>query len=337
MDATTTDFTSNFWSLYVTVITVVGIVACFWLLISQSKSTQKKGKNQDNEMMEHVWDGDLQEYNNPLPRWWLIMFVLSLIFSCVYLYLYPGLGSYKGNSNTVTGIETGDKKVVAWSSTGQYKEEMAQANEKYKSMYEKYTQTDVKTLAQDPAAMTTARNLYNTYCMQCHATDARGSRGFPNLTDKDWLWGGEPEQIMESIQYGRTGIMEPWGERLGTAKVEDVANYVLSLSGKLKADNPVNTASIARGKEVFNSPPAMCVTCHMADGKGNSEAGYPNLTDDIWLWNGSKQAIVNTINNGHNNVMPIWYGFLDENKMHLLTAYVWGLSNNDASAKPDNQ
>lgn len=329
MDATTTDFTSNFWSIYVSVITIVGILGCFWLLWSQTKTVKKKDGSDESELMENVWDEDLQEYNNPLPRWWLIMFILTLVFSCAYLYLYPGLGNYKGNANQVTGI-TKDGKTHAWTSVGQYNEEMAKANDQYKEMYAKYVNTDIKTLANDRDAMTTARNLYNTYCMQCHASDGRGSRGFPNLTDNDWLWGGEPEKIMESIQYGRTGVMEAWGEKLGKDKVEDAANYVLSLSGKTEYGTP---ASIARGKEVFNSPPAMCVTCHGEDGKGNSEAGYPNLTDDIWLWGGSKQAIINTINNGHNNVMPIWDGFLDESKMHLLTAYVWGLSNNGASAK----
>ncbi|WP_434778330.1 cytochrome-c oxidase, cbb3-type subunit III [Neisseria sp. Ec49-e6-T10] len=303
---TTTDFTSNFWNIYICVIVIVSIIAVFWLLLSQSKSTVKKGE--EVKTVGHVWDEDLEEYNNPLPRWWMIMFLLTLVFSVGYLIVYPGMGDYKG--------------YFKWTSHNQYEGEVAEANKAYKSQYDKYLQTDVKMLATDPQAMKTAQNLYNTYCMQCHGADARGSRGFPNLTDSDWLWGGEPEQIHESIRDGRMGIMAAWGEQLTSDQIEDAANYVLSLSGK-----PHNTTSAMRGNDVFHNPPANCATCHGADGKGILTQG-PNLTDNIWLWGSSKKAIIDTITNGHENEMPAWGEFLDESKVHLLTAYVWGLSNN---------
>lgn len=303
----TSDFTSGFWPIYITVIVVASIIFCIWLLLSQSKSTGKKGA--PAETLGHVWDEDLQEYNNPLPRWWMLMFVATIIFSIIYLALYPGIATYQGALN--------------WTSQKEHADEVALAEKTYKPLYDKYMTMSIPAIAADPEAKKMGQNLFNTYCIQCHGSDGKGSKGFPNLTDNDWLGGGSPEQIHASITNGRMGVMAAWGEVLGTEGVKDAAHYVMSLSGK-KHD----AARAVRGKEIYFNPPASCVTCHGEDGKGNYALGAPNLTDDIWLWGGSEKAIMETIANGRINQMPTWSNFIDDGKIQILTAYVWGLSNN---------
>ncbi|KMJ54092.1 cytochrome Cbb3 [Vogesella sp. EB] len=297
------DFVSDFWSIYITVIVIVGIVGLTYLLFSQSKTTVQKGE--EVKTMGHVWDDDLEEYNNPLPRWWMLMFYITLIFGAVYLVLYPGLGTWKG--------------IRGWTSVGQYKEEKAQAEAKYQPLYDKFMKMDVKTVAADPEAQAMGKRLFQTYCVQCHGSDARGAKGFPNLTDNDWLYGGTPEIIKTTLDGGRHGQMPAFGAAFGEEKVKDVANYAMSLSGK-KHD----AERASRGKETFT---AVCAACHGADGKGNQALGAPNLTDNIWLYGGTEKTIIETVTNGRNNQMPAWKDFLGDGKVHLLTSYVWGLSN----------
>ena len=304
---TTSQFTSNFWNIYIAAIVVLSFVGLAWLLLSQNK-TKAPPKGEDVKTMGHSWDG-IEEYNNPLPRWWFFMFVGTMLFGIGYLFMYPGLGDYKGK--------------LGWTSANQYEKEVAAANTKYQPIYAKFANMPIEQVAKDPQAQRIGKNLFDTYCIQCHGSDAKGSKGFPNLTDHDWLWGGEPEKIQETIQNGRIGVMAPWGPVLGEERVKDVANYVMSLSGKAN-----NEERAARGQVLFHGPPANCFTCHGDKGQGIQGLG-PNLTDDVWLWGGSEKTIIETITGGRHNQMPAWGNFLDKDKLHIMTAYVWGLSNKD--------
>ena len=293
------DFVSDFWNLYVIVIVVGSILACAVLLIVQGKATFTPGKT-----MGHVWDENLEEYNNPMPKWWSWLFVITVVFAFVYLALYPGLGNFKG--------------MLGWTSVGQLKVEEAKADLTVKPMYDKYKGMDFKVLAGDKQAMETGKRLYLTYCMQCHGADARGAKGFPNLTDSDWLYGGDAEQLVQTIAAGRMGVMPPHAQ-LGADTIKDLANYVRSLSGL-----PNDGVRAAKGKEAFTS--AGCLGCHGADGKGMQAIGAPNLTDNVWLYGSSDSTIVETITNGRQNKMPAWKEFLGDGKVQVLAAYVYSLS-----------
>lgn len=294
------DFTSSFWDFYIGIITLVSIAACALLLQSMSR----KRVASDPDQTGHVWDEDLVENNNALPRWWIWLFWITIVFSLVYLWFYPGLGTREG--------------AWKWSSTGAYKEEMAKAESELAPMYNKFTSTPVEQLAADPAAQALGQRLFLNQCAQCHASDGAGSRGFPNLTDRDWLYGGEPAAIKTSILDGRNGVMPPFATVLGPEGVKDTAHYVRSLSG-LTSDS----IRVVRGKELYAGN---CAACHGADGKGNTAMGAPNLTDKIWLYGSTEPVIIETINKGRNNQMPAHRDFLGEARVHVLAAYVYGLS-----------
>lgn len=294
------DFVSDFWNFWVAGITLVSIIGCAVFL--KAMSIKKKAGAVDTT--GHVWDGDLAEWNNPLPAWWSWMFYITVVFALVYLALYPGLGSYQGMWN--------------WSSKGQWEGEMKHAAETYDPIFNQFLKQDLKMVAADPKAKEMGQRLFLTYCSQCHGSDAGGSRGFPSLTDKDWLYGGEPETIKASIMSGRSGIMPPHGPVLGDAGVKEVTNYVFSLSGH---KHDANLA--AAGKPKFEQ---ICAACHTPAGTGMQALGAPNLTDKIWLYGGSEAAVAETISKGRNGVMPAWKDFLGEAKVHLLAAYVYGLS-----------
>lgn len=296
------DFTSDFWSLYVALITVVSIVGCGIFLKALSS---KRVPGSKVETMGHVWDGDLEEYNNPLPKWWMWLFYITLVFGAIYLALYPGLGSYKGAYN--------------WSSTGQYDTEQVRAQERFGPIFEKFQKMELEQVAASPEAKEIGQRLFLTYCAQCHASDGRGSKGFPNLTDKDWLYGGEPATIKTSILEGRGGMMPPLGPVLGEEGTKDVANYVMSLSGVTN-----DSARAGRGKEKFEQN---CAACHGPEGKGNPALGAPNLADSTWLYGGSEATIIETVTKGRNGRMPAHKEFLGEAKVHVLAAYIWSLSN----------
>ena len=300
------DFVSEFWNMYVIVIVLVSILACALLLYLQSKATFTPGKT-----CGHVWDETLEEYNNPMPKWWSWLFVITVVFSLVYLVLYPGLGNNKGLLGWCSHTEQG-------CANSQYKAEVDKMDATVKPLFDKYLAMDLKAVAADKQAMEMGKRLFLTYCMQCHGADARGAKGFPNLTDSDWQFGGEPEQIKETISNGRMGVMPPH-EQLGADTIKDLANFVRSLSGL-----PHDSVRAAKGKETFTS--AGCVGCHGMDAKGTAAVGAPNLTDKVWLYGSSEATITETITKGRTNQMPAWKDFLGEGKVHLLAAYVISLS-----------
>ena len=296
------DFTSSFWNWFIIIPTIGGIIACFLLI--RWLSTAIKPEEQGKEM-GHVWDGDLVELNNPLPRWWLNMFYITLYFSIGYLALYPGLGTFKG--------------FLGWTSTGQYEREIDIADAKYGPLFKKFKEMPIVAVAADPEARRMGERLFVNYCATCHGSDARGARGFPNLRDNDWLYGGGPDVIQQTILDGRNGVMPAWADALGgDAGVADVTEFVFSLSGR-----DVDQAAAARGGEKYQM---LCVACHGADGTGNQALGAPNLTDSIWLYGGSSKQVMETIANGRVGVMPPHRDFLGEDKVHLLAAYVYSLS-----------
>jgi len=299
------DFTSGFWSIYIAVLTILGIAGCAILLWTQSKAKVAVKADGTVDTTGHQWDEDLAELNNPMPRWWMWLFYITIVFGIAYLLLYPGLGSFAGK--------------LGWRSTGEYEAELKNADAKYGPIFAKYQHEDLKTVAADPQARAIGERLFLTYCAQCHGSDARGSKGFPNLTDRDWLHGGAPEQIEQTILHGQHGQMPPMAAALGSDKdVENVAHYVLSLSGSTY--DPIKAVL---GKPKF----AACAACHGADGSGNQAIGSANLTDKVWLYGGSADTIMETIRKGRDNVMPAWQDFLGDAKVHVLAAYVWSLSN----------
>jgi cytochrome c oxidase cbb3-type subunit III len=298
------DFVSGFWSPFIALATLISVIACGVFL--KLMSTRRLAPGEQAEVTGHTWDGDLAEYNNPMPRWWMWLFYITIIFSLGYLAYFPGLGGFEGMGK--------------WSSKGRYDAEMADAEKTYGPIFEKFHQQDLKQVAANPEAHQMGERLFLTYCSQCHGSDARGAKGFPNLTDSDWLYGGEAEQIKTSITGGRSGVMPPMAAAVGgEAGTKAVANYVLSLSGR-----PHDAKLAAEGKDKF----AVCAACHGADAKGNIAMGAPNLTDNTWLYGGSEAAIVETITKGRNGQMPAQKDALSDAKIHLLAAYVYGLSHN---------
>ena len=297
------DFTSNFWSVYVAGIVVLSITACVLLLWFSGKA---RAMTASDNTTGHVWDGDLREMNNPLPRWWVGLFVITIVFAAFYLYLYPGLGSRPGSSG--------------WTSHGQYDAEVEKGNAEVAPIYAKFLAMKVEDVAKDPQANAIGERLFMNNCSQCHGSDAHGGKGFPNLTDNDWLHGGTPEKIVETITKGRVGNMPSMAAAVGTSDdVKNVANYVLSLSG-----SPHDSVRANLGKEKF----AVCAACHGADGKGMQAVGSANLTDNIWLHGYGENAIIAMVTNGKTNIMPAQESKLSEAQIHVLAAYVWGLSNN---------
>ncbi|MBT9504746.1 MAG: cytochrome-c oxidase, cbb3-type subunit III [Burkholderiaceae bacterium] len=300
------DFFSSGWSLFVAGSTILGLLLCLVLLIIASR---RKVMANDNTT-GHVWDEDLRELNNPLPRWWMGLFVLTVVFAGIYLGLYPGLGSVGGS--------------LGWTSAGQHRAEMDQARTAMAPIYAKFSAMSAEQLHQDPQAMAIGERLFANNCAACHGSDAKGSKGFPNLTDQDWLWGGKLETIAETITKGRNGMMPPMAAAVGGPDdVRNVANYVLSLSG-----SPHNSVAAQLGKAKF----AACAACHGMDGKGNQALGAPNLSDKVWLHGWGEDAVVAMMVQGKNNVMPAHDTRLSAEQIHVLAGYVWGLSQSSTVA-----
>jgi cytochrome c oxidase cbb3-type subunit 3 len=289
---------SSFWSGWIILLTGFTIVATVWLLFSSRYSAGDGGTT------GHEYDG-IEEFDNPLPAWWLWMFVLTIVYSIGYLVVYPGMGTFAGT--------------FGWTQVNQYDAEVAKANSKYGPVYQKYAAMSIEDVAKDEQAMRMAGRLFRDNCAQCHGSDAKGSMGFPNLADNNWIWGGEAEQIKTSITSGRQAAMPAWGPILKEQGVHEVAEYLLSLGGR-QADAQMAAA----GEQHYNT---YCVACHGADGTGNPMMGAPNLSDETWLYGGSRKRIRETLNNGRNGQMPAQEDVLYAEKIHLLSAYVYSLSN----------
>jgi cytochrome c oxidase cbb3-type subunit 3 len=300
------DFISGFWSYYVIVLSLASILGCGLLLWLTARGQTSSGADNTTG---HVWDEDLREANNPMPRWWVGLFVLTIVYSLGYLVAYPGLGSYKGE--------------LGWSTEQEYAQDIANANREQEPIYAAYTAMPAERVAGEPKAMAIGERLFLNNCAQCHGSDARGSKGFPNLTDSDWLHGGSPEAISASIHKGRTGMMPPMAAAVGTPDdVKNLANYVLSLS-----DSPHDSLRAGLGKTKFNA----CAACHGVGGVGNQALGAPNLSDKVWLHGYGQEAIISIINTGKTNQMPAQQGRLTDAQIHVLTSYVWGLSSKPAA------
>ncbi len=284
----------------IALVTSLNVLACAWLIWWTARARPNEAPT--GAVTSHVWDGDLQERNNPMPRWWLVLFFLTIGFCFLYFLLYPALGRYRG--------------VLGWTEQNQYREEMQRAQQQYAPLYAAFAGHSVLELSKDPKALALGRSLFATNCINCHGSDARGAPGFPNLTDNDWLYGGDPADIVQSIAHGREGVMPPLGAALGPQGVDELIAYVTSLSGRTAP-----AEQVAAGKARF----VLCAACHGADGKGNHAIGAPDLTADIWQYGGSAAILRKTITEGRHGKMPA-HAWLGEAKVNLLAAYVYSLS-----------
>ena len=309
------DFINGFWPFYVAAISLASIVACALLLwvAGKAKVSAHPGAVADNTT-GHVWDEDLRELNNPLPRWWMWLFIITVVFSLGYLAIFPGLGSFRGLAN--------------WSTEGEHQNDVAQIRAQVAPLYAAFTAQPVEALARDPRALAIGERLFMNNCSQCHGSDARGSKSYPNLTNADTAWLGQRNaaHIVQTVTEGRTGAMPPMGAAIGgEAEISEVAHYVLSLSG-----SPHNEIKAYSGKKLFTA----CAACHGVDGKGNKAIGAPNLTDDYWLHGWGEAAIVNIIKNGKTNVMPAQSAKLTADQIHVVAAYVLSLAGTAVPAAP---
>jgi len=297
---------SAFWSAWIIVLTSITLIGTTWLLIGNSKVTREVDEEDDGKPKTtgHVFDG-IEEYDNPLPRWWFNLFILSIVFSVGYLIVYPGMGNFKG--------------LFEWTQINQWDRDVTRADRYYGELYKRFTEMPVEELAENRKALKMGQRLFSSNCSVCHGTDARGAYGFPNLTDGDWLYGGSAEKIKESIQHGRKGAMPAWDAVLDDQGVRSLTEYVLQISGQ-----EANASQAKDGEKTFAT---YCASCHGADGSGNTLLGAPNLTDDIWLYGGDRVAIQHSIRRGRNGNMPAQKDQLGEGKIQLLAAYVYRLSN----------
>jgi cytochrome c oxidase cbb3-type subunit 3 len=292
------------WSLFVIVLTIVNILACVWLLRWTAKPKHAGEKIGGGSDTGHTWDGDLREYNNPLPKWWLWLFYLTVVFGLIYLAVFPGLGNFGG--------------LKGWSQAGQYQQERAAVEARAAALLAPFAGMTVPELSANAQAMATANNLFQNNCAQCHGSDGGGARGFPNLTNDDWQWGGDPDSIVQTIAGGRMAAMAPWGEILGEQGVDEVVAYVLQLSGQ-----PTDATKAAAGATHFQT---YCMACHGADAKGMAAVGAPNLTDGVWLYGGDANTLRETVTKGRMGQMPAFGDRLGEQRVRLLAAYVLRMS-----------
>jgi cytochrome c oxidase cbb3-type subunit 3 len=306
------DFYSGFWDYYVAILSLLSIVGCAVFLKSQSKRRVAVKADGEPETTDHVWDGDLREYHNPMPRWWIVLFYLTIVFALAYLIFFPGLGSrFKGTLN--------------WTSVGQHSDEIKQAEAVYGPLRARFLEQPLPAVAADARGREMGERIFLNNCAQCHGSDAHGSKGFPNLADSEWLYGGEPEAIEASITNGRQGTMPSMAAAVGSAEdVTDVAHYVLSLS-----DSAHDSVRAVRGKAKF----VICSACHGPQGKGNQQLGAPDLTNKIWLYGGSIATITETITKGRQGMMPAWKGVLSDAEIHLVAAYVYSLTHSGGTTE----
>lgn len=301
---------STFWSLFVIFITAINLVGLAWLLFATAR--KPPAGSQEGATTGHTWDGDITELNNPLPRWWLGMFILTMVFALAYLALYPGLGNVAGK--------------LGWTSQKEVADHVAATNAKLDKLFARFRDRPLAELARDPEALKVGHNVFVNNCAACHGSDARGAKGFPNLTDSDWLYGGDPDTVLASVQNGRAGAMPALAAALPDGGVAQVANYVRSLSGL-----PHDPALAAQGKPRFET---ICAACHGPEGKGNPALGAPNLTDEVWLYGGTLATIEETITQGRNGKMPAWMNLLGPDRTRLVAAWVLAQSASAATPAP---
>lgn len=291
---------SNAWNWVIFLGTILSMLACFWLIVFTNR--QRRSPQEIAESESHVWDGDVRELNNPLPMWWLWLFVITLVFGFGYLLWFPGLGVTAGLSG--------------WSQQQQYEAEMAAAEARYGPMFAEFGAMEVAELLGNERAMNIGQSLFANYCAQCHGSTAQGARGFPDLTDDEWLWGGTPAQIEHSILKGRTGLMPVLAPAIGGD--EELAAMVEYVQGI--ADGP-DVTSPAHAKYTM-----LCIACHGPEGKGNPLLGAPDLANDSWLYGSSADAIRETLTAGRNGVMPAHEKLIGTDRARILAAYVYNLS-----------
>lgn len=290
---------ASFWSYWIIILTTVTLVGITWILFAN----RTRAQHSPDQTTGHSHDG-IEEFDNPLPAWWFYMFLITIVWGVGYLMIYPGLGKFEG--------------ILGWTQVGQYDREVTAAEQRYREMRDRYLALPVAEIAADPAVRKMGMRLFANNCAQCHGADAKGKYGFPNLADNDWLWGGDADAIKATLVNGRQAAMPAWGTIIGDQGIADVTQYVLSLNGR-----DTNQAQVAAGKTVFET---YCVACHGADGRGNPALGSPNLTNGIWLYGGSEEQIAQTLRAGRNGKMPAFKDTLSEDKIHILTAYVYGLN-----------
>ena len=298
--------------------------------------SEQKLQSQTVQTTGHAWDGDLQEYNNPLPVWWVYTFYATVVFALVYWTIYPswpfGKG-WLGGLSTVTYVNSaGETKTHSWNTRALLMENMNKASAAQKPYFDKVEAMSYAQIAKDPEMngfiLSSGKALFADNCAACHQSGGQGVVGFfPNLTDDDWLYGGSFDTIHETLMGGRRGYMPTFSEVLSGEQIDQLANYVASLSG-IGHD----AAKAAAGNTLFHSETAACYYCHGADAKGRKDIGAPNLTDNIWLWanvpaadgaEGKVAAIRGVISNGLNKgVMPAWAGRLSPEQIKVLTVYV---------------
>jgi cytochrome c oxidase cbb3-type subunit 3 len=293
---------STGWSLYVIILVVLNVAGCAWLLWA-NRSVQIDPKEK-GESTGHDFDG-IEELNNPLPAWWTWLFVVTIVWSAVYLVLYPGFGNFEG--------------VLGWTSDGQHSAEIARADAEYGPIFRAYFERPIEDLVADERAVGMGSRIFANNCATCHGSDARGGPGYPNLTDGAWLFGGDPKTIVQTITNGRNGFMPPFASAIGGDKgVADVTEFVLSLSGR---DHDAEMA--ARGAVQFGT---ICSACHKPDGSGNPLMGSPNLTDNTWLHGGRREDIERSMKQGIVSQMPAHADLLTAERIHLAALYVYSRS-----------
>lgn len=291
-----------FWAWFVAAGTIAFVIWCVWLISWSAK--QGPQNKQDEDLVGHVWDGDIEEWNKPAPKWWLYLYFITIAWAVGYMIAYPGIGAFKG--------------LLGWSQEGQYEAEMQAAAARYDPIYERFAGMDFEVLATDADARKLGASLYASYCTTCHGSDARGATGYPNLVDGDWIWGNSEKAITQTLMQGRNNVMPALAGALGgDTGVDNMVTYVRSLSGLVEAD-----AGAMSMQPMFM---ALCSACHGADGGGNQAIGAPNLSDDIWLYGSSVDDVRITIVNGRNGVMPAHGELLGTNRAKILAAYVYSL------------
>lgn len=305
---------SGAWSWYVIALVVLNIVGCVWLLWWTGRRKPGDPKPTDTS---HVWDGDLTEYNKPMPRWWINMFYLTIVFGVGYLIWYPGLGAFAG--------------VSKWSSAREHAEEKAREDKKLEVAFSRFRDQPIDVLAKDPQALKLGQGIFSNTCATCHGSSARGAVGYPDLSDDVWHWGGSPDLVLHSVLEGREGVMPPWGDVLTGMGGEHAVDYVVAYVRALSSEDQSlrNDYFAARGKTLYAG---VCAACHGTEGKGNAEIGAPDLTDDYALYGSSKASLRKTIIEGRHGIMPAQRDALGETRARLVAAYVWSLSQREAAS-----